>query len=159
MVCDFESDVIDAVKLKAVLGLHVAIQGCVYHLCQCTYCRVQELGFATAYATNNHLFLLRGMLDGRTGVATRVPSKSGMEYLRGVAPALDGVARLLDYFGATYVNGTEQLSFRLRRIPPAFPRFHRSGMCITFSKVAMYARELEQRFSSARRSLPPRCLV
>ena len=55
----------------------------------------------------NDLRLLCDMLDGLALLpVSEVPS--GMECLRGVAPALDGVTQLLDYFDGTYVTGTAQ---------------------------------------------------
>lgn len=47
VICDFEIAAMHAVT--AVLGPHVSVHGCFYHLCQSTWCKVQELGLTMCY--------------------------------------------------------------------------------------------------------------
>jgi len=114
--------------------------------------------------------LLCGMLDG-LAFLTESEVPAGMGYLRGVAPALNGVTQLWDYFDAT--NSTARLSassgrqmssraVRLRRILPASPPEKWNVYEATLTDSRRTNDECErwtQRFSAARRSLLPRCLV
>lgn len=138
VVCDFEMAVINAVG--AVLGPHVAVQGCFYHLCQSTWRRVQEIGLTVTYRQEDEVKLFCGMLDGLAFLpVTQV--EAGMQFLRTVIPDHDGLSDLVDYFDSTYVTGSARRihrrpqpsatdasapvvglpSLRLRRLPPAFP--------------------------------------
>ena len=47
ILCDFESAAINAVH--AVLGAHVTVRGCFFHLCQSTWRKIQELGLISSY--------------------------------------------------------------------------------------------------------------
>jgi len=58
---DFESAVIEAAK--EVIGVHIDIKGCFYHLCQSTFRKVQELGFATKYYKDEEFRKQCGMID------------------------------------------------------------------------------------------------
>ena len=101
VVCDFEMAVINAVG--AVLGPHVAVQGCFYHLCQSTWRRVQEIGLTVTYRQEDEVKLFCGMLDGLAFLpVTQV--EAGMQFLRTVIPDHDGLSDLVDYFDSTYVT-------------------------------------------------------
>lgn len=133
VVCDFELAAINAVA--AVLGTHVQVQGCFYHLCQSTWRKIQELGLAAVYMDNREVQHFVGMIDGLAFLPVG-DVVSGMTYLRENVPHLsedvvDKLNDLLDYFDATYVNGptrsvnrvgqSSRLRLKLRRSPPMFP--------------------------------------
>jgi len=126
IICDFESAVINAVA--AVLGPHVTVQGCFYHLCQSTWRKLQDLGLATEYKNNEILRHFCGMLDG-LALLPIADVAAGMEFLRRDMPDVPRLDELLEYFDTTYVTGTARSInrqnlrpiLRLRRIPPLFP--------------------------------------
>lgn len=53
VICDFEEAVINAIT--AVLGSHVNVQGCFYHLTQSTWRKIQELGLTTVYKDDDNV--------------------------------------------------------------------------------------------------------
>ena len=124
VVVDFEKAVHTAVK--SVFGEHVEIRGCFYHLTQSTWRKVQSLGLANDYKTNDNIRLFCGQLDALALLPLHDVAK-GMSYLKEIAP-LETV-ELLEYFDATYVSGQyhqrpqigNRLALRLRRKPPLFP--------------------------------------
>lgn len=61
VICDFEQAVIKAIA--AVLGSHVKVQGCFYHLTQSTWRKIQDLGLATVYKSDENVKHFCGMLD------------------------------------------------------------------------------------------------
>ncbi|KAE9545182.1 hypothetical protein AGLY_000725 [Aphis glycines] len=117
---DFERAIITAIK--HVLGEHVNIQGCFYHLTQSTYRKVQELGL-------QQLIFLILWQNGRTCIFFFLPIedvKKGMIYLRTIVSS--NAEQLLDYFDITYVNGTYRriqcnstCGAAFRNNPPLFP--------------------------------------
>jgi len=46
-----------------LLGPHVTVHGCFYHLCQSTWRKVRELGLTTCYKDRADVRLFCGMLD------------------------------------------------------------------------------------------------
>ncbi|XP_041372658.1 uncharacterized protein LOC121385930 [Gigantopelta aegis] len=61
VVCDFEQGVIKA--LQTALGPAITIQGCFYHLTQATWHKIQELGLAPRYSTDEEFKLFCCQLD------------------------------------------------------------------------------------------------
>ena len=126
-MCDFEQAVINAVTV--VLGQHVRVQGCFFHLCQSTWRFIQELGLATAYKERDDVPLFRGMLDSLAFLPVDEVT-IGMEYLRRNIPNAEQLQDLVDYFDATYVSGrtrkiqrpaSDVLTLRVRLYVPTFP--------------------------------------
>jgi len=119
---DFELAVMNAAKL--ILGSHVTIRGCFYHLCQSTFRKLQELGLSERYIKDEVFRKFCGMVDSLAFLPLDYV-KNGMEYLKQNIPT--GGEDFLIYFDSTYVNGTfkrigtDESNIRLRRIPPAFP--------------------------------------
>ena len=58
----FEQTAIEAVK--STFGDHVNVRGCFYHLAESTWRKVQKLGLADQYHTDDEFILFCGMLDG-----------------------------------------------------------------------------------------------
>lgn len=123
VVCDFELAVINAVK--EVLGNHISIQGCFYHLTQSTWRKIQELGLSTMYKENASFRLFYAKIDALAFLPDAAHVKLGMFHLKSIAPP-QGM-ELLQYFDSTYVSGTYRNlggrvnGIRLRSIPPRFP--------------------------------------
>ncbi|KAB0801935.1 hypothetical protein PPYR_00146 [Photinus pyralis] len=111
---------------KGILGEHVQIRGCFYHLNQSTYRKIQSLGQQTFYRENEEFNLFCGMLNGLAFLPVADVLR-GMDYLRTVIS--EGAEELVDYFDTTYVHGTfrrlgnpnGQGPLRVRNIPPPFP--------------------------------------
>ena len=131
IVCDFELAAINAIH--SVLGRHVAVRGCFYHLCQSTWRKIQELGLAQLYKDNNEVKVFCGMLDALAFLPVN-DVQAGMSYIRDHVPDVDSkdaLQTLINYFDSTYVSGTvrkiqrpsngDGLIVRLRRIPAVFP--------------------------------------
>ena len=132
VVCDFEQATINAVT--AVIGSHVNVHGCFYHLTQSTWRKVQELGLTTAYKDDDHVKHFCSMLDAPAYLPLTDVTE-GMLYIRQNVPSRDGLEALVDlvhYLDATYVNGTARRvqrpvtshriqPLRIRRTPPLFP--------------------------------------
>ena len=124
VICDFESAVISAVTMA--LGSQVAVQGCFYHLYQSTWRKLQEIGLATEYKSNDILRHFCGMLDGLALLPVSDVA-AGMQFLRQSMPDVPRLGDLADYFDATYVTGTAcainqpNCLLRIHRITPLFP--------------------------------------
>jgi len=124
VICDFEQSVIKA--LQIVLGPAIAIQGCFYHLTQATWRKIQELGLAGRYSTDEEFKLFCGQIDALAFLPFEdIPA--GMTSLRDNTP--DGADELLSYFDRTYVTGSYccvqpghgQIGIRVKTIPPLYP--------------------------------------
>lgn len=117
---DFERAIITAIK--HVLGEHVNIQGCFYHLTQATYRKVQGLGLQLMFREIEEFC---GKMD-RLAFLPIDDVKKGMTYLRTIVSS--DAEELLDYFDKTYVNGTyrriqcnNKCGAAFRNNPPLFP--------------------------------------
>ncbi|CAN7974631.1 unnamed protein product [Ixodes persulcatus] len=126
IISDYEMAAIRA--SKAVFGEDVTTKGCFFHLCQSTHRKVRELGLISRYKTDDRFKKMCGMLDGLAFLPPDLVPV-GLDYIRGQAPTdLDD---LIDYFDATYVNGTFRavssrvadgaLTTTMRRRRPEFP--------------------------------------
>ena len=110
----------------AVLPLVVRIQGCIYHLTQATWRKIQELGPSPRYTADDDFKLFCGKLDGLAFLPID-DVHDGMDSLMQHTP--DGAQELVDYFKKTYVTGTYrrvqplhgQVGINLQRMPPRFP--------------------------------------
>lgn len=120
---DFEKALINAAK--NVLGEHLTINGCFYHLCQSTHRKLAELGLKKRYQDDDNFNNFCGMLDGLAFLPlTRL--NEGIEYLKLNIPL--GAEDLFNYFDETYVSGTLRRvnkqnvsSLTVRRFPAIFP--------------------------------------
>ena len=122
IILDFEIAAIQAIR--SVIGNHVRIQCCFYHLTQSTWRKIQELGLSNLYRDSEEFRVHCGMLDALALLPTQDVCR-GMAYVQDNFP--DEGEALIKYFDATYVTG----SFRrvqqpnrpliLRRIAPRFP--------------------------------------
>ena len=116
---DFELAVPRA--LTAVFGQHVQVQFCFF---QSTWRKIQEMGIAATYRTDNNFRHFCGMLDGLAFLPPTDVS-AGITYLRTIAPAL--AVPLVDYFDKTYVHGhyrqgrPQVRGIRMVRIAPLYP--------------------------------------
>ncbi|KAG7165673.1 putative MULE transposase domain-containing protein 4 [Homarus americanus] len=131
VVTDFEDGVLRAVL--AVFGRDVESKGCIYHLTQSTWRKIQELGLGTHYNTNAEFRLFCGMIDALAFLPLDNVDE-GMRYLKTVIPQDPPEAEeLLMYFDCTYVSGSFRpiqqpvamssdalMPLRMRRIPPMF---------------------------------------
>ena len=115
VIIDYEIAVIQAVN--SIIGEHVEIQGCFYHLTQSTWRRVQSLGLTEMYKNSKQFKHFCGMLDGLAFLPVGDVT-AGMEFLNRIA--MPKAAGLVDYFDSTYVNGT-YLQLQQRRLRPRFP--------------------------------------
>ncbi|XP_022183199.1 uncharacterized protein LOC111042808 [Myzus persicae] len=119
---DFESAVIEAAK--EVIGVHIDIKGCFYHLCQSTFRKIQELGFASKYHKDEEFRKQCGMIDALAFLPLHLV-EDGMKYLKYSLP--ENLMDLLDYFDSYYVNGkyrrigNDENNMRFRKLPPMFP--------------------------------------
>ena len=110
----------------AVLPLGVRIQGCIYHLTQATWRKIQELGLSPRYTADDDFKLFCRKLDGLSFLPID-DVHDGMDSLMQHTP--DGAQELVDYFKKTYVTGTYlrvqplhgQVGINLQRMPPRFP--------------------------------------
>ena len=96
----FERAVISAIM--HVLGRHVRIQGCFYHLTQSTYRKVQELRLQTQYREHQNLIEFCRKMDGLAFLSVS-DVKDGITYLKNIVP--EEAETLWNYFDTTYVNG------------------------------------------------------
>ncbi|KAF0748233.1 MULE domain-containing protein [Aphis craccivora] len=97
MNMDFEQAVIQAAK--TVIGEHLIIQGCFYHLCQSTHKKLQELGLQNKYNHDNVFSHYCCMIDGLAFLPVQKVIE-GMKYLKSIC-APDN-KDILDYFYNTY---------------------------------------------------------
>jgi len=123
VIVDFESATIRAVK--AVFGDQISVHGCFYHLTQSTWRKVQAVGKAALYKSDENFRLFIGMLDGLAFLPVDDIEK-GMVWLKSIAP--DEATDVLNYFDQTYVTGViRELPpdaagcVRIRRTAPLFP--------------------------------------
>ena len=133
VICDFETAAMHAVT--AVLGPHVSVHGCFYHLCQSTWRKVRELGLTTCYKDRADVRLFCGMLDALAFQPVDDVNEGMAFLLDNIPQDSDELCALIAYFDGTYVNGTARrikrpaatgsmsngLQVCLRRIPPMFP--------------------------------------
>jgi len=80
---DFESAVIEAIKgaVKEVIGVHVNVRGCFYHLCQSTFRKVQKLRFVTIFKRDEEFWKHCGMVDALAFLPWHLVEK-GKTYLK-----------------------------------------------------------------------------
>lgn len=98
--CDFEIAIHNAIK--SMLGAHIRIQGCFYHLTQSTWRKIQNEGLSVLYKTDESVKHFCGMLDGLAFLPTdRV--QEGMRHLRTIVP--EQLEDIVEYFDANYVSG------------------------------------------------------
>ena len=104
--------------------LEADVQGCFYHLGQSTWWKIQEMGLAVHYRESEVIRALCGSLDG-LALLPLDKVEEGMQHLRDICPC--EASEFLDYFDTTYVTGKykpstqDDLTVRLRRVPPRFP--------------------------------------
>ena len=103
--------------VNSIIGEHVEIQGCFYHLTQSTWRRVQSLGLTEMYKNIEQFKHFCGMLDGLAFLPVGDVT-AGMEFLNRIA--MPEAAGLVDYFDSTYVNGA-YLQLQQQRLRPRFP--------------------------------------
>ncbi|XP_065321275.1 uncharacterized protein LOC135928747 [Gordionus sp. m RMFG-2023] len=119
---DFEKSAMTTVK--SIIGDHIIIRGCFYHLCQSTHRKIQKLGLESEYRTDETLSFFCGMMDGLAFVPL-CDMDNAMTFLRSVTPS--NGKDILDYFDKNYVNGVSRNVMRsnsqsqTRRIEPRFP--------------------------------------
>jgi len=133
VISDFEQAMINAVT--AVLGSHIIVHGCFYHLTQSTWRKIQELGLTTVYKDDEKVKHFCGILDALAFLPLTEVAKQ-MQHIRAsilTGNRLDALIKLVDYFDATYVSGLVrrvqrpvtshrvQPSVRVRRTPLLFP--------------------------------------
>lgn len=118
MNMDFEQAVIQAAK--TVIGEHLIIQGCFYHLCQSTHRKLQELGLQNKYNHDNVFSHYCSMIDGLAFLPVQKVIE-GMKYLKSIC-APDNTD-IIDYFDSTYVTGTYRKVgvSKFRRNKPLYP--------------------------------------
>ncbi len=116
--CDFELGIHNAIK--TMLGSHVSIQGCFYHLTQSTWRKIQSEGLSVLYQNDDSVKQFCGMLDGLAFLPTDRVSE-GMRYLRTITP--EGLEDLVEYFDCNYVSG----SYQSTRGPRGIVRFRRTN--------------------------------
>lgn len=85
---DFESAVIEAAK--EVIGNHINVRGCFYHLCQSTFRKVQELGLATMYKRDEEFRKHCGMVDALAFLLLHLVEE-GMMYLPEIYPKISRI--------------------------------------------------------------------
>ena len=129
VIVDIEISVMNAVR--AVLGPHVNIQGCFYHLTQSTWRHIQTLGLVNLYKDSEDVRLFCAKLDALAFLPPADVSV-GMAHLRNSIPDVH-LEPLVEYFDKTYVTGSHRPIQRrpnppggpvprllLRHIPPTF---------------------------------------
>ena len=122
IITDFEEAVLRAVA--GVFGRDVNSKGCFYHLTQSTWRKIQSLGLAQHYKSNEDFRQFCGMLDG-LAFLPHADVQQGIEYLKTIAPA--EATDLVAYFDKTYVSGTFRLLpgdnniIRVRHVQPLYP--------------------------------------
>ncbi|CAK9290539.1 unnamed protein product [Gordionus sp. m RMFG-2023] len=95
--------------VKTVIGNHIIIRGCFYHLCQSTHRKIKKLCLESQYRTDEALSFFCGMLDGLAFVPL-CDMGNAMAFLRSVT--LSNVSREI-----TRSNSQSQIG----RIGPRFP--------------------------------------
>ena len=97
IVTDFEVAAMQAVRAMFDVGL--TTQGCFLHLTQSTWRKLQELGLAVTYKTDDAFRHFCGMLNGLAFLPVH-DVKDGMSHLKTVMPA--SAADVVKYFDETY---------------------------------------------------------
>lgn len=97
---DFEQAAIRCIS--GVFADHVSHRGCVNHLTQNTWRKIQELGLVELYKNDEDVKLFCGMLDGLASLPVDEVSH-GMGFLKVKVPG--GLEELVTYFDKTYVIG------------------------------------------------------
>lgn len=89
--------------VKNILGSHITINGCFYHLCQSIHRKLQKLGLSTIYKENIEFRNYCGMIDSLAFLPlNKVLDR--MAYLKeNIPPHAD---EILIYFDSNYVNGS-----------------------------------------------------
>ena len=82
-------------SVKTVLGSHVNIHGCFYHLTQSTRQKIQKLGLSTVYRDDDDVKHWCGMLDALAFLPLADVAE-GMSYTRANMPMGDGLESLAD---------------------------------------------------------------
>ena len=100
ITCDFEVAIHNAIH--TMFGAGVWIQGCIYHLTQSTWRRVQQEGLSVRYKEDDEIKQFCGMLDGLAFLPPERVSE-GMNLLKQQVPEV--LFDLVEYFDATYVHG------------------------------------------------------
>ncbi|XP_074652694.1 uncharacterized protein LOC141907015 [Tubulanus polymorphus] len=120
VVIDFELAVLNTTK--SVFG-DIEIRGCFYHLAQCIYRKIQNLGLATMYRDDKDFQLFCGKLNGLAFLPVD-DVESRYNHIRETAP--EEATELVDYFGSNFVSTYRKISapgglFRLKHVPPQYP--------------------------------------
>ena len=120
---DFEKAVINAIKI--VIGEHVEVNGCFYHLTQATHRHIQKMGLTNEYKSDEEFSAFCRQLDALAFLPL-CDVAEGMVYLKSIMP--EKGSAILEYFDNTYVTGTfrrinstQDNCIRLRNCPPLFP--------------------------------------
>lgn len=121
---DFEKAVHQAIR--NVFGNDVTISGCFYHLTQSTWRKIQNLGLADRYKSDEDFRMFCGTLDALALLPVH-QVVDGMRFIRNHIP--QDAEELVEYFDSTYVSGPlrrrripgKPLGFKLRRMQPSFP--------------------------------------
>ncbi|XP_076041795.1 uncharacterized protein LOC143025681 [Oratosquilla oratoria] len=122
IMVDFEQAVHQAIT--TTFDGEVSPRGCFYHLTQATWRKLQSIGLQQYYRENEEFQKFVGMMDGLAFLPV-ADVKDGLAYLSTIVP--DDGLELLEYFDATYVNGSyrrvrsRQGVTRLKRVAPLFP--------------------------------------
>ncbi|XP_065323667.1 uncharacterized protein LOC135930806 [Gordionus sp. m RMFG-2023] len=100
------------IAVKSIIGDHIVIRGCFYHLCQSTHRKIQKLGLENEYRTDDTLSFFCGMINGLAFVPL-CDMGNALTFLRSVTPSnVNGVSREV-----IRSNSKSQT----RRIEPRFP--------------------------------------
>ncbi|XP_066943129.1 uncharacterized protein [Macrobrachium rosenbergii] len=124
VITDFEKSAMNAVQ--SVLGHHVRMQGCFYHLTQSAWRTLQDLGLVQRYKNQEEIKHFVGMLDGPAFLPL-TDVEEGIAFLKNTT--LEGLEELVDYFDSVYVSGSihrvkpspNVLSVRIWCRPSLFP--------------------------------------
>ena len=138
IMIDFKSAMKSAIP--KVLGSHVDVQCCFYHLTQSTKRKVQSIGLMPWYRADDQIKLYCGMLDALAFVPVNLVDEGMTIVKRNMPPhaCTELLNELTVYFDETYVTGTfRQIlpqstagangsadpvpTLRMRRIPPLHP--------------------------------------
>ena len=105
LMCDFELAIIQASLLNFPNASH---QGCYYHYIQSIWRKVQSLGFADVYRSNDPT--LKQFVQKMAAIAFCPPSFVRPAWLavQQEAPQIPQVDSLVEYFDSTWVNGQFQ---------------------------------------------------
>ena len=118
--------------MSTVLRTHLSFHGCFYHVTQCAWRKVQNLGLITPYRSNDQIKHFCGMSAGLAFLPSNEVA-NGMDYLMENIPDVEGPKGLADYSSSTYVFITYHhiqppslpdgkiLLMCFKRVPPLFP--------------------------------------